>query len=79
MNDPGPETARTLDQELQRLEEIVRQLEASDVSLDEALALFEDGVKSLRTARERLAQAELRVAKVLEQASGELRADNLVV
>ena len=52
--------------QLERLEQIVRRLEAPDLDLDEALNLFEEGVERLRAARERLAQAELKVKKVLE-------------
>jgi exodeoxyribonuclease VII small subunit len=53
-------------EQLERLEAIVRRLEAEDLSLDEALKLFEEGVERLRVAREQLAQAELKVKKVLE-------------
>lgn len=59
-------------EDLARLEDIVRQLEADDVELDAALALFEEGVSRLRAARERLAAADLKVQAVLEQAGGEL-------
>ncbi|HEX9280394.1 MAG TPA: exodeoxyribonuclease VII small subunit [Gemmatimonadales bacterium] len=52
--------------QLERLEQIVRRLEAPELDLDEALKLFEEGVERLRAARERLAQAELKVKKVLE-------------
>ncbi|HYC31530.1 MAG TPA: exodeoxyribonuclease VII small subunit [Gemmatimonadales bacterium] len=63
--------------DLARLEEIVRRLEAEDVELDAALALFEEGVARLRAARERLAAAELKVERVLEQAGGDLRFTDL--
>lgn len=63
--------------ELARLEEIVRRLEAEDVELDAALALFEEGVARLRAARGRLAAAELKVQAVLEEAGGDLRAADL--
>jgi exodeoxyribonuclease VII small subunit len=53
-------------EQLERLEAIVRRLEAEDMSLDEALKLFEEGVERLRVAREQLVQAELKVKKVLE-------------
>ncbi len=59
--------------ELRRLEEIVRQLEAEEIDLDQALTLFEEGVGLLRSARDRLSQAEATVAKVLENAEGTLR------
>jgi exodeoxyribonuclease VII small subunit len=67
----------TIAEELTRLEEIVRKLEADDVELDAALALFEEGVARLRAARERLAAADLKVQTVLEEADGELRMQDL--
>jgi exodeoxyribonuclease VII small subunit len=67
----------TIAEDLTRLEEIVRQLEADDVELDAALALFEEGVARLRAARERLAAADLKVQTVLEEADGELRMQDL--
>jgi exodeoxyribonuclease VII small subunit len=67
----------TIADELTRLEEIVRQLEADDVELDAALALFEEGVARLRAARERLAAADLKVQTVLEEADGEFRLQDL--
>jgi exodeoxyribonuclease VII small subunit len=52
--------------QLERLEAIVRRLEAEDLDLDEALKLFEEGVERLRTAREQLTQAEVKVKKALK-------------
>jgi exodeoxyribonuclease VII small subunit len=63
--------------DLNRLEEIVRKLEAEDVELDAALALFEEGVSRLRAAREHLEAAEVKVQTVLEEAGGELRLSDL--
>ena len=67
----------SLADELRRLEEIVRQLESDEGDLDRALALFEEGVTRLRAARDRLADAEARVQKVLEDADGSLRLTDL--
>jgi len=67
----------SLAEDLRRLEEIVRRLEGEEGDLDRALALFEEGVKRLRSARERLAQAEARVRRVLEDAQGTLRAEDI--
>ena len=61
--------------ELERLEAIVRALEQEDLDLDRALALFEEGVTRLKTARELLQQSELTVKRVLEAADGTLRSD----
>ena len=72
-----PVDAPPLADELARLEEIVRKLEADDVELDAALALFEEGVARLRAARERLTDAELKVQAVLEAADGDIRLTDL--
>jgi exodeoxyribonuclease VII small subunit len=74
---PSEAAPLSLAEELARLEEIVRRLEAEDVDLDTALNLFEEGVARLRAARERLAAAELKVQAVLEQAGGEIRLTDL--
>ena len=67
----------SLSNDLQRLEAIVHQLESDDVELDRALELFEEGVARLRAARERLLEAELRIQRVLQDASGELRMEDV--
>ena len=69
MTNPTPDSLTT---DLRRLEEIVRSLEAEYTDLDRALQLFEEGVVRLRGARDRLAEAEARVQKVLEDAAGQL-------
>ena len=74
--DPGA-SSPTLAEELARLEEIVRRLEADDVELDAALILFEEGVARLRAARERLSAAELKVQAVLDEAGGDIRLTDL--
>ncbi|HET9066022.1 MAG TPA: exodeoxyribonuclease VII small subunit [Gemmatimonadales bacterium] len=58
-------TQPTLGDDLKRLEEIVRRLEADDLPIEEALQIFEEGVGRLRTAKARLADAETRVQQVL--------------
>ncbi len=63
--------------EIERLEEIVRALEADDLDLDRALELFEQGVSSLKSARQLLKESELIVQRVLEEADGSLDIDDL--
>ena len=70
-------TPMSLQEELRRLEEIVRRLEANDLDLDAALALFEEGIGRLRAARERLQDAEVRIQKVIERADGTLDLRNM--
>lgn len=55
---------------LARLEEIVRHLENEQISLEESLELFEEGVKLADSIQKRLSEAQLRVKKVLEEAQG---------
>ena len=63
-------------QQLDRLEEIVRRLEAEELDLDEALKLFEEGIERLREARERLTAAEAQVKQVLSDKAGNLKVDD---
>lgn len=76
MSDPNAAPV-SLQEELRRLEEIVRRLEANDLDLDNALALFEEGITRLRAARERLQDAEMRIQRVLERADGALELRNM--
>ena len=62
--------------ELERLEAIVRSLEDSDVDLDEALELFQEGVAHLKNARELLQHTELTLRKVAKASDGELHGDD---
>ncbi len=73
MNDQRP----SFRAELEHLEAIVRQLEDTDVDLDKALELFEEGVRRLKSARELLRESEVTVKRVLEDADGTIRTDDL--
>ena len=57
---------------LTRLEEIVRKLESANLSLDDAMKLFEEGVQLSRDCQKHLEQAEGRVEILLKKAGGEL-------
>jgi exodeoxyribonuclease VII small subunit len=62
-----------LEDELDRLEKIVQRLERDDVSLDDALALFEEGIAIARSARSKLEAAESRVREILHEAGESFR------
>lgn len=57
----------SFEQALQRLEQVVRELESGDLKLDDALALFQEGVLLARQCSGQLDQAEARIEKLLEQ------------
>jgi len=63
-------------EELERLEAIVRSLEDTDLDLDEALGLFQEGVERLKNARALLKDTELAVKKVVRGAKGSLRTED---
>ena len=61
---------QTFEASLGELEKIVRQLEDGDLSLEESLKLFEDGVHLSRDCQERLNKAERRIEILLKDESG---------
>jgi exodeoxyribonuclease VII small subunit len=60
----------SFEQRLRRLEQIVGELEAEEIELERALALFEEGVACLRAATEELGKVEARVQRLVERADG---------
>jgi exodeoxyribonuclease VII small subunit len=50
---------------LQRLEEIVQQMEKGNLALDESLKLFEEGVKLSRSCQRDIELAEAQVKKLI--------------
>jgi len=63
----------TFEERLARLEAIAAELEGDDLELARALALFEEGIENLRAASEELAQADVRVQKLVERVDGTFR------
>jgi exodeoxyribonuclease VII small subunit len=60
---------------LARLEEVVRRLESPQLSLDDAMKLFEEGVALSRECQKQLEDAEGRVEILLKNADGKLTAE----
>lgn len=52
---------------LAKLESLVDQMESGDLSLDESLKLFEEGIKLTRECQQALATAEQTVNQLLEK------------
>ncbi|MFR7767787.1 MAG: exodeoxyribonuclease VII small subunit [Oscillospiraceae bacterium] len=60
----------TFEASMQRLDEIVKQLEKGDVPLDASLALFEEGSHLLKTCNEMLDTAEQKVVQLKKGSDG---------
>lgn len=60
---------------LARLEEVVRRLESPQLSLDDAMKLFEEGVALSRECQKQLEEAEGRVEILLKKADGKMVAE----
>jgi len=57
---------------LARLEEVVRRLENANLTLDDAMKLFEEGVSLTRDCQKQLEEAEGRVEILLKKADGKI-------
>lgn len=53
------------EKKLTRLEEIVTKMEAGDLSLEDSLKLFEEGIKNSRECNDQLTKAEEKVKLLL--------------
>ena len=63
--------AKTFEEKILRLEQIVSQLERGDVPLADSLTLFEEGTKLIVTCGKELDQAEQQVVKLMKGNDGE--------
>lgn len=59
-------TEKSFEERMSNLETIKRELEKDDLSLDEAVQKFEDGMKISRECREILDNAEKKITILLE-------------
>ena len=64
------ESTLTFEQQLERLDAIVRQLERGDAPLDRSLALFEEGTALIRSCGALLDAAEQTVVRIKKGADG---------
>ena len=72
---PEPPKKPDFEKSLVRLEEVVRRLESPQLSLDDAMKLFEEGIQLSRECQKQLEEAEGRVEILLKKADGKLTAE----
>ena len=61
---------KTFEENMQRLEQIVRAMERGDVPLEESLKLFQEGTELVRSCGKLLDEAQLQVKKILTDVNG---------
>lgn len=62
--------SKTFEASMARLEEIVRQMERGDASLEDALRLFQEGTALAQQCNKQLDEAELTIVKLMKGADG---------
>ncbi len=67
------QSKQSLEGQLQRLEQIVEILEQGQITLDDALTLFEEGIQLSKECNEKLQQAELRIKKLTKTLDGSFK------
>jgi exodeoxyribonuclease VII small subunit len=72
---PEPAKKPDFEKSLARLEEVVLRLENPQLSLDDAMKLFEEGVALSRECQRQLEDAEGRVEILLKKADGKITAE----
>ena len=61
-----PEEKINFEKEMKRLDEIANKISSQDLSLDECLALYQEGQKIIKNLEKALADAAEKVEKVIE-------------
>lgn len=64
------EQNKTFEQNMARLEQIVRSMERGDVALEESLKLFQEGTELVRACGKLLDEAEMQVKKIMTAPDG---------
>ena len=62
--------SKSFEENMQRLEQIVRAMERGDVALEESLKLFQEGTELVRSCGKLLDDAELQVKMVMTDEAG---------
>lgn len=72
----GKKKVNKFEESLKRLQEISDLLEGEDIGLDDALKLYEEGIKLSKLCYKNLKEAELKVSELKLQLEGELDNDS---
>jgi exodeoxyribonuclease VII small subunit len=70
------EKKNNFEEALEKLENLVTKLESGELSLEDSMKSFEEGIKLTRLCQSQLAEAELKVKKLIED-NGEIKTETL--
>jgi exodeoxyribonuclease VII small subunit len=68
---------KSFEKAMKRLEEIVHKLEEGELSLEESLKIFEEGVNLSKFLTQKLTAAETKVQRLIKTQKGEYRTESL--
>ncbi|MHC5109178.1 MAG: exodeoxyribonuclease VII small subunit [Planctomycetota bacterium] len=66
----------TFEEALAQLEGIAEKIEAGQIGLEESITQYEQGMALVKQCRDILSKAELKIQKLQESSSGELKASD---
>ena len=72
-------TAKTFEENMERLEQIVRAMEQGNVPLDESLKLFQEGTALVGSCSKMLDDAQLQIKKLAIKDDGSLVQEDLEI
>ena len=64
---------------MKKLESIVEAMESEDLPLESLMAKYEEGMQLAKTCQEKLAEAELKIQRLEQTASGEMKIKPMAV
>ena len=64
------ETVLNFEKALDQLEQIVKELETGELSLDDTIGRFEEGVKMVRVCHQKLSEAEKKIEILVQDLDG---------
>ncbi len=73
----GRKKTESFEDALERLEGIVQRMESGDLTLEDSLGLFEEGVRLTRVCSQRLDEAEKKIEMLTRDEQGEVRTETV--
>lgn len=61
---------KSFEEAMQRLEEITQNLESGDLSLEDSIEIFEEGMKLAKFCTKKLEEAEKKVTRLVKEGEG---------